>query len=250
MNRMQDDHTPPFPGAHATPEVPDAPDADRPVHQRAWGLIPWLVNRSATAAERALVAEHVAGCEDCRDELAFQRQLQAQMGDGRVTAAETEAALQRMASLIDSEAPTAPQPLDTAPPASHPPRWTRMLVAAVVVQAVGLAALLGMISERPRPADYQTLSHTEPANPAAVLRLVAAPSVTLGDLQALLARSGAVIVDSSADGAAFGLALRPGTARDAALAALRQAPGVLLAEPIVVPIAVPATAASLARTRP
>lgn len=234
---MQDDHTPPF---HNPPGAPEATDADRPVHQRAWALIPWVVNASANATERALVTEHVAGCEDCRDELAFQRQLHAQMAAGRVTGAETEAALKRMSALIDSEAPSGLR-------ATRRTRWTRMLVAAVVVQAVGLAALLGMISERPRPADYQTLSHTEPANPAAVLRLVAAPSMALGDLQALLARSGVVIVDSPADGVAFGLALRPGTARDAALAALRQSPGVLLAEPIVVPVAVPVPAASLPR---
>lgn len=227
---MQDDHTPSRRGRGRGLGPDDAPDADRPVHQRAWALIPWVVNRSADAAERALVAEHVAACEDCRSELAFQRQLHGQMTGDRVSAAETEAALQRMSALIDSEAPATVQALHATPRA---PRWTRMLVAAVVVQAVGLAALLGVVSERPRPADYQTLSHTEPANPAAVLRLVAAPGMTLGELQGLLARSGVVIVDSPADGAAFGLALRPGTGRDAALAALRQSPGVLLAEPIV-----------------
>jgi len=234
MTRMHDEPTPPGPEAadlHLAAGATDA-DADRPVHQRVWALIPWVVNRSASANDRALVAEHVADCEDCRDELAFQRQLQGQMAAGRVSAAETDAGLQRISALIDSEAPAAPQAFGAAAPA---PRWTRMLVAAVVVQAVGLAALLGVISERPRPADYQTLSHAEPANPAAVLRLVAAPSMTLGDLQALLARTGVVIVDNPADGAAFGLGLRPGTGRDAALAALRQSPGVLLAEPIVGP---------------
>lgn len=234
---MRDDPTPPG------PEAADAPDTDRPVHQRAWALIPWVVNHSANATERALVAEHVAACEDCRDELAFQRQLHGQMTAGRISATETEAALQRMTALIDSEAPAEPPVPDAAPRA---PRWTRMLIAAVVVQAVGLAALLGVISERPRPADYQTLSQPEPAHVAAVLRLVPAPNMTLGELQALLARSGVVIVDSPADGVAFGLALRPGTARDAALAALRQAPGVLLAEPIMAPTA----AASLQAARP
>ncbi len=251
---MQDDPTPPVPHGPLdldTPNALDVPDTDRPVHQRAWALIPWVVNRSANATQRTLVAEHVAGCEDCRDELAFQRQLHGQMTAGSVSGAETEAALQRMTALIDREAPAERRSPDAAPRAQ---RWTRMLIAAVVVQSVGLAALIGIISERPRPADYQTLSQTEPAHPAAVLRLVAAPGMTLGDLQALLARSGVVIVDSPADSVAFGLALRPGTARDAALTALRQAPGVLLAEPIVVPvgapIAAPGTAAPVPRQAP
>ena len=247
---MRDDHTPPSPAPH------DPADADRPVHQRAWALIPWVVNCSASPAEQSLVAAHVADCEDCRDELAFQRQLHAQMTTGRVPATDTEAALERLTTLmkgglyggmhggihgdmpgdmpggLDTQTQAAAPPPDAAP---HLPRWTRVLVAAVVVQAVGLAALLGMISERPRSADYQTLTRAEPGSASAVVRLVATPGMTLGELQAMLARSGVVIVDSLADGAAFGLALRPGTTRDAALAALRQSPGVLLAEPIAAP---------------
>lgn len=215
-----------------------------PAHQQAWALIPWVVNCSATEAERAMVADHVAACEDCRDELTFQRLLHAQMNAQMntqmnavaVAPVDTEAALQRISAALNAEMHSQP----AAPPPGLPPRpqrWVRVLAAAVVVQAVGLAALLGVISQRPRPADYQTLSRAEPANAAAVLRLVAAPSMTLGELQALLARSGVAIVETSADGVALGLALQPGTARDTALAALRSAPGVLLAEPVAAPAA-------------
>ena len=46
------------------------------LHRKAWDLIPWILNGSASAQDRLLVHEHLNQCEDCRAELDFQRSLQ------------------------------------------------------------------------------------------------------------------------------------------------------------------------------
>ena len=48
-------------------------------HRQTWNLIPWVVNGSATPAERQIAETHLAECVDCRDELAFQSLLHAGM---------------------------------------------------------------------------------------------------------------------------------------------------------------------------
>lgn len=251
-------------------------ESDRSRHRLAWDLMPWVVNGSANEAERRLVAAHLAGCGDCRDEFDFQCQLQRGMAVGGAApagqetgraaggevdtdadadpAADTDAALQRFWADAAQAGPLpgparpvglpgraagAPLTEHAAAPAG---RWPRLLAAAVVVQAIGLAALAGALWDRPRPADYQTLGRAAAPAPASTLRLVAAPRLQIGELGALLARAGLQVVESSADGAILGLAPRAGGVRSQSdtLALLRADPGVLLAEPVL-----PAHAAAL-----
>lgn len=216
----------------------DNDDDERTGHRRAWDLIPWVVGGSASAVERRTVEQHAAGCADCRDEIAFHHQLRA--GMVAEAAHDPEPALQRLLARIDQANDTAPvwvSPGSTPP--VRGPAWSRWLAAAVVVQAIGLAALIGVVWERPSSADYQTLSRPpEPpatATAAASIRLVPVPSLALVEFQALLARADVQVVNSSADASIFSLDQRPGTTRTIAetLQVLRAEPGVLLAEPIV-----------------
>lgn len=202
-------------------------------HRRAWDAIAWVVAGSASAAEREFVAAHVAGCEDCRAELAFQRQLQAGMQLDSAVTQDPAPALQQLWARVDA-ADLTPQP---APP-SRPPAfmgWTRVLAAAVVVQAVGLALLGSVLWEQQnRSADYQTLSQPAPAV-GATLRFVPAPQLDLASLRALLARHGLKIVETSPDASSLLLAPSHGGLQPAdplALARLRAEPGVLLLEPV------------------
>lgn len=43
-------------------------------------LIPWVVNRTATAGDQRLLHQHVAGCDQCRRELAQTLALHARVG--------------------------------------------------------------------------------------------------------------------------------------------------------------------------
>jgi len=215
-------------------------------HRETWDLIPWIVNGSATAAQRDSVDGHLRECADCRDELALQQQFQAGMQAAATGAHDPQPGLQRLFARLDAE----PSVLDSDRPASvRGGRRTPWLAAAVIVQAIGLALLVGMMWGRPAPelaaqpaaeAGYRTLSNAT-APRGATIRLVVSPETSLAVLRHLLGEARLQIVESTADNAAFGLApadVSVSTTQDRtarSVAWLREQPGVLLAEPIVSP---------------
>ena len=210
-------------------------------HRQAWEAIPWVVNGSAGDADRRLVDAHVQVCADCRDELQFQARLHRGIAAGAAPPHDPDPSLQRLWARIDrvegdADAMALPRSVRSAGAG-----WsrTRLLAAAVVVQAIGLVAMVGLLRERPATAPYQTLTSpaVAPADGAGrgTLRMVASPRLSIGALQALLERCDLQIVHSSGDGSILTLAPRPGSgaAVESALALLRADPGVALAEPIV-----------------
>lgn len=209
----------------------DTPD----VHRRTWDVLPWLVNGTARAGERLAAESHLATCSDCRDELAFQLRVQAGMASEPVPPARPPG-LDRLLARIDADE-ARPGPPPSA--ASSRARWSvRLLAAAVVAQAIGIGLLGTLLLVRGSAGDatYATLSSTPTTPVAATIRLVAAPSLPLSDLQALLARNGLRIAGSNAGGSILALAPVDAMAaaqRDTVLARLRATPGVLLAEPLV-----------------
>ncbi|MFO1340391.1 MAG: zf-HC2 domain-containing protein [Burkholderiaceae bacterium] len=220
----------------ARPDIP-APHDARADHLRAWGLLPWVVNGRATAEQAQWVDAHVAGCDDCRAELAWQRSLRdAIAAPPAVAAGDPEAALQRLMARLD--VPAEAQPLPPAPaPAGGPRYLTQALVAAVVVQAVGLGLLslhLWPGAGHDAAPGYQTLS--EPAAAAGTLRVLPDGAMTQADWRALLQAQGLQVVAGPNAAGAYALAPAAGTGallpRDQALARLRASPGVRLAEPI------------------
>jgi hypothetical protein len=166
-------------------------------HRRAWDLIPWIVNDSAPESERQAVQAHLESCADCRQELEFQRQLQAAMAQQDAPEIDARDSWQRLRSRLDTPARPAvavrsgQRRARRAGKAGMP--W---LIAAMVVQAIGLGALGAAWWSRPSaPASvppgyaavYRTLSAPETAAPAATIRVVFAPEVTIAQLQAMLA---------------------------------------------------------------
>ena len=203
-------------------------------HRRAWELIPWLVNGRATAEERRVVEEHLADCQDCREEFEFQSRL------GRAMSAETDAvlpadhvpALDRLWQRIDASAVSAPLPRRSG-------ALARTLLAAVLIEAIGIAALSAALFTRDTGRDpanpYRTLSAPAEAAPRASIRAVLAPELSLGELQALLGRSRLQIVGGPSEAGVYTLAPLSARAEDdpqAALAVLRSHPGVRFAEPV------------------
>jgi Putative zinc-finger len=213
-------------------------------HSQVWELIPWLVNGSATAAQRRIVEAHVRHCADCRGELDLQQRFRAGMLADAAAAADPQPGLDSLLARIDAEAPGQFPGIAAAPAKS----WTPWLAAAIVVQAIGLA-LLGSalllrapvpLAQQPAPTpDYATLSQPAATVETPALRLVAAPDMTLAALRQLLADNDLQVVHSNADGSILGLAPRaaaaPREALTATLARLRASPGVLLAEPVLAP---------------
>jgi hypothetical protein len=206
-------------------------------HRQTWDLIPWLVNGTASPVERTLAEAHLEICADCRDEYAFQARLGAGLAVDVVADVPSQPALDQLLARIDvEEASTAARPLQVRPQLV---RMTRILAAAVIVQAIGLAVLGSWALDRSRSADeapYRTLSTPASDVPEATIRFVPSPELSVGQLQRLLADNGLRVANANEGGTIFALA--PSTPVHATastgeiVARLRAATGVLLAEPI------------------
>ncbi|QBB70275.1 zf-HC2 domain-containing protein [Pseudolysobacter antarcticus] len=253
----------------------DTNDSSVLTHRHTWDAIPWIVNGTASPADRAMADEHLRTCADCRDDLAFQSLVHAGMNVTTAAMHDGKPALDRLFARIDAESKNernfatdtlsnetsyANNPLhDWHAPSRH--KWTRyrarLLAAIVAAQTVGLV-LLGVLLLRQEhqpnsSARYETLSEASiPAGPATI-RFVPVPSLTVGAMQAMLADAKLRIVESNQGSSIYGLAPEPnaqsGLAEDAsmaraasttmAVARLRNQPGVLLVEPIVSPSVAP-----------
>ena len=169
------------------------------VHRQAWDLIPWIVNGSAPESEWRAVQPHLESCADCREELEFQRQLHAAMAQQLSTPeSDLRASWQRLRSRLDSASEPAPAGARGPRRRARTMGKTAMpwLIAAMVVQAIGLGALGAAWWSRPTApaapssgplAVYRTLSAPEGAPQAATIRVVFAPEVTVAQVQAMLA---------------------------------------------------------------
>ena len=217
------------------------------IHRRAWELIPWVVNGRASGEERRTVEQHLVDCGDCREEFDFQMRLHGAMNRPAQPEAGADAAaaasLQRLWQRIDEE--------EALPVVRRRASgsFARGLLAAVLIEAVGIAALSAALWTRDVPRQtavagvaaaagapvYQTLSAAPEGAAHATIRAVLAPTLTLGELQALLAQSHLQIVAGPSDAGVYSLAplsARVAVATQPALAQLRSNPGVRFAEPV------------------
>ena len=211
------------------------PGAD---HLLAWAAMPWVLNGSASEAQRRSLAEHLAHCEDCRSEFEHQQRLQHAMSlPPPMPAVDAEAGLQRLLARID--APQDQESPDRTPSGSRASRWTvRALAAAVVVQAVGLGVMSLQLRGSDDAAVYRTLSQPAAAPGAATLRVVPDAAMTLEGWNALLRSLQLQVVGGPNEMGAYALApiasVPPATSTPpTTLDRLRAAPGIRLAEPIV-----------------
>lgn len=215
------------------------------LHRQLWELIPWVVNGSASRTERQALEEHLPHCADCRDEYAFQSRLQAGIAADTpgVRESDAQAGLRQLFARIDTSVSPAASPAARSS-ATEPRRFrlgSRALIAAVVVQAIGLALFAALLLQRERTqARYETLTRAPAQVTQATIRLVPAPTLTLAELQAMLATEKLRIVESNPGGSIYGLApdpAAPALATADAIERLRRQAGILLAEPIATPAA-------------
>jgi anti-sigma factor RsiW len=213
-------------------------------------LLPWFATGRIDAEDAARVEAHVSSCPVCRADLAAQRELHGLMQAGDKVEYSPQPSLQKLMSRIDELdreiAPAAATPVVSAAASSAPPpvrtglpRW---LVAAVVLQTIGLGTLGTLLWQhaggRSAGAEYVTLgSVAADLGPAPRVRVVFAPDTTIGGMAALLGAVRADIVAGPTEAGAYTLALRPDSdapaSVDSGLARLRADPHVVFAEPVV-----------------
>jgi hypothetical protein len=198
--------------------------------------MPWFVNATLSESQTQMVTDHLRVCASCRADAAELGQLRLQLRAPAQVEHAPHAGWQKLLAHIDG----AERDANPIPAVARPrPRGGLLqgwLPAAVVMQALALAAIGAVLLLRPAAAptpDFRTLStaQTEPA----ALRVVFAPATTLGELQALLQANQLSVLAGPTDAGIFTLALRSADrklSREEALARLRADPRVRFAEPV------------------
>jgi len=213
-------------------------------HDEVWHSIPWLVNGRADDAERDQIEAHLRVCDECRNEVAAQRQVMSAIASDKRIDCVPGVAFQRLwARISTSESVHEPVARARHVRARSVSRW---LAAAVVIEAIGITALTAALTSRDgtvRPAaEYRTLTSATaeaqspiPATTHGVIRAVFSPTLPMSELQRLLAKSGLQIVAGPTEAGVYTLAAAAAAERtgsDSALAQLRADPAVRFAEPI------------------
>ena len=214
------------------------------VHDECWDLLPWLVTGRLAAAQRATVEAHLTQCAQCRAELAAQRVLHERMTAREAIAYSSAAPFEKLWSRIEEvdREMDPPVPDGIRDDAKHArpersrlqPAIGRWLIAAMVVQAIGLAWLAAVILPRQPDWNYRTVSSPAAVTTGAPLvRVVFTREATIEDVQQMLARRGLVIVNgpSAADVFVLTRADAGNAASDEIVAQLRQEPLVRFVEP-------------------
>jgi len=213
---------------------------DTSMHRQTWDQIPWIVNGTLPDEDRLAVGAHLENCADCREELEFQRRLAIAMDTNGTPDIDPSQSWQRLRDRIDAAQERTERPhvevkrrLRTGSG-----QWIPWLVAAMVVQAIGLGAIGTSMWAKPSAQSasvYKTLSAAEPAAGNATIRVVFASDLSVGKMQALLMASGLTVQSGPSSEGVWSLAPAGDSSRSSthiALRQLRDSPEVRFAEVI------------------
>lgn len=195
---------------------------------RAWEAMPWILQNNASQEQDEWLTDHLAQCESCRAEFAQQNRLRRAMTLPSNIHVDADAGLKRLLGRLDT-----PEPQE-ATSRARPGSWfTRALVAAVLIQALGIGVLgikLGLEGTTP---SYRTLSQeSSPVAPGAI-HVVPDAAMKLADWNALLHTLRLQVVGGPNDVGAYTVvpASPSSTTRDT-VQQLRATRGIRLAEPV------------------
>ena len=191
-------------------------------------LVPWYLNGTLGDSERRRVDAHVRECSTCRDELAKERRIYEEMAIAPSVEYMPAPSLKRLQSAIDGQGDEL-TPSQAAVVRRLPP-WKALAAASIAIAAVAVAFLTANRWERLRAPNYHTVT-TSIAHPRdEVIRAVFAPTITLVDLQRILAEAQLRIISGPTEAGVYSLAATSHRAVGASLALLRNHPEVRFAE--------------------
>jgi hypothetical protein len=196
---------------------------------RAWEAMPWVLQDSAPQEQTEWLMSHLAECDSCRAEFEQQKRLRLAMSLPADVSIDPELGLRRLLARIDA-------PEMVAPPArAVGGSWvTRALVAAVLIQAIGLGTLGAKFwaEGTPQPV-YRTLSQESPHMPAGAIHVVPDTGMKLADWNTLLRSMQLQVIGGPNDVGAYTVMPAGGAATaQQVVQRLRAAHGVRLAEPV------------------
>lgn len=201
---------------------------------RAWEAMPWVLQQSAPAEQSAWLESHLSGCASCQAEYAQQQRLQAALRLPTDVQVDPNAGLKRLLDRLDvhdAETPVIAKPALRARVGG----WlVRGLVAAVVIQAVGIGILSVKIHQEDAAPTYRTYSQpTGAPAPAGAIHVIPDAGMKVADWNALVHAMHLQVVGGPNDvGAYTVLPVAGASARDDTLRRLRAAQGIRMAEPV------------------
>ena len=219
-------------------------------HNTITELLPWYTNGTLEPQERNLVAEHLAACPECREELAHYQQLSASIPDASDTDDWQPSAshFAQILSVIDAQESVA---IASKPVPKKPAFWEQCrdwlhsknqpLVWMLTVESIALATLVMFIvmphfrHSASEQAVFQTLSDAQAPVASGLPRvhIVFADDMTIAEMRVLLPSGQSHIVDGPTKLGVYTLELAAATPTDSvnsAIAELRKHPKVKLAE--------------------
>jgi anti-sigma factor RsiW len=212
---------------------------DTTVHRQTWDQIPWIVNGTLPESARLSVQAHLENCPDCREELEFQQRLAAAIESGSsISESDSQQSWQVLRARIDSAGRSGRPRQGQRRTRGLSGEWIPWLVAAMVVQAIGLGALGSVLWSKPSASSgsvYRTLSAPTSPPGNATIRVVFAPDMSVGNLQAVLAAAGLQVQSGPSSAGVWSLEPAHDSDRSAtqvALRELRDSPQVRFAEVI------------------
>ena len=212
-------------------------------HAEAWALLPWLANGRIQASDREWVEAHVAGCEECRAEVAAQRMMASTMHRGatpEAAANDEQRSFNRLWARIEASESASPASVaaSDARPTMRSSRTVRWLAAAVVIQGFGLA-LFGFNALREPSNDLRTVADEAPASRpnAPAVRIAFAPDASIATINTLLEHQGLSIVSGPGTAGNFTAelsadAVASGASANSVADVIAKDPNVTFAEPV------------------
>ena len=193
-------------------------------HWELQRLLPWYVTGRLDPAENARVEAHLAGCEDCQEEVRFERTLAKTVKDLPLDA---EVGWRRLERRLKVE----PQPAAIARSGAirAGAQWGGWALAACALLAVGVT-VLPRLRQPADSAPYHALGAPHSVSPGNLV-VIFRPETPEREIRAVLTGVGAHIVDGPTEADAYVL-LVPAAQRAGALARLRGGHNIVLAEPV------------------
>lgn len=202
------------------------PFHDNDGHWELQRLLPWYVTGRLDAAERARVEAHLAACEECQEEVRFERALSETVKDLPLDA---EVGWRRLERRLKAEPPRR-----TGMAASRMARtgvaWAGWAVAACALAAAGIAFMARVPAQPPASGQYHALGAAQSVTPGNLV-VMFRPETPERTIRAELTAVNARIVDGPTAADAYVLQV-PAAQRAGALARLRVRPNIVLAEPV------------------
>jgi anti-sigma factor RsiW len=195
---------------------------------RAWEAMPWVLQNSAPQEQSDWLENHMAHCDACRAEYAQQKRLRLAVSLPSDIPVDANVGLRRLLGRLDMP------DIQETPMRARSGGWvTRALVAAVLIQAVGISVLGVNAWSTSANTPYRTLSQeTSLAIPGAI-HVVPDAAMKLADWDALLRTLQLQVVGGPNDVGAYTVVPTSHTSTaQQTLQQLRGTKGIRLAEPV------------------